>query len=184
MLSKHKNKLRSLQLSIATNCQAHKIDNKMNLKTVKALLLQKTKLQFRLEDGTKVPDHFHVTEIGVVSKDFIDCGGRLRSSKVVNFQLWNDTDYDHRLEASKLLDIIEWSEKLLSVDVNLDIEVEYQRNTIGKYGLEYDGTSFVLTAKTTDCLAKDVCIPSTTKQNLNLSNLIANNNCSNDSGCC
>jgi hypothetical protein len=39
-----------------------------------------------------VPEHFHVTEVGVVTKDFIDCGGTVRHEKVANFQLWDAND--------------------------------------------------------------------------------------------
>ena len=35
-------------------------------------------LNFQLENGTLVPAHIHVTEVGVRSKRFIDCGGVLR----------------------------------------------------------------------------------------------------------
>jgi hypothetical protein len=154
----------------------------MNLSTIKAILLQQETLQFRLENGAKVPDHFHVSEVGVVSKDFIDCGGTVRSLKVANFQLWSDKDYDHRLKASKLLDIIELSEKVLHIDVGLEIEVEYQMDTIGKYGLDFDGTSFVLKLKTTDCLAVEKCaLPQ--QSSVNLSDMLLNNGCSGD-GCC
>ena len=155
----------------------------MNLKAVKDILLTQNTLHFRLENGTKVPAHFHVTEVGVVSRDFIDCGGTRRSTKAVNFQLWTDKDYDHRLQASKLLNIIVLSEKLLLIDDTLEVEVEYQMETIGKYNLDFDGSNFVLTIKTTDCLAKDACIPSVAKPRINLSNLINNNDCSGD-GCC
>lgn len=30
---------------------------------------------FKLENGNSVPEHFHVTEVGIITKDFIDCGG-------------------------------------------------------------------------------------------------------------
>jgi hypothetical protein len=32
---------------------------------------------FQLPDGTTVPEHFHVTEVGLITKNFIDCGGKL-----------------------------------------------------------------------------------------------------------
>ncbi len=118
-------------------------------------------LTFQLENGASVPAHFHVTEVGLVTKHFIDCGGTVRHEQVVNFQLWNANDYDHRLEPSKLLKIIELSEQQLGISDALDIEVEYQTTTIGKYSLEAQGDVFVLTNKQTACLAMDSCgIPS------------------------
>ena len=49
--------------------------------------------------------------------------------------------------------------------------MEYQTETIGKYGLETDGNNFLLTAKQTDCLAKDNCGVPDAKQKLKLSEL-------------
>jgi hypothetical protein len=40
---------------------------------------------------------------------------------------------------------------------NLEIEVEYQSDTIGKYDLDFDGEGFVLLSKQTACLASDSC---------------------------
>lgn len=128
----------------------------MKLSHAKSLLKDMQTIRFQLPNGELVPNHFHVTEIGKVTKHFIDCGGTVRNEDVVNFQLWNANDYDHRLHPEKLLDIIELSEKVLKLD-DVDIEVEYQSDTIGKYGLDYDGNNFLLLTKQTDCLAKDHC---------------------------
>jgi hypothetical protein len=111
---------------------------------------------FQLENGTFIPEHFHVTEVGMVTKNFIDCGGIMRNEKIANFQLWNANDFEHRLKPSKLLNIIKLSEQKLCIE-DLEIEVEYQSETIGKYGLEFKNNIFVLTNKQTDCLAKDNC---------------------------
>jgi hypothetical protein len=113
-------------------------------------------VNFRLPDGTYLPAHFHVTEVGLVSKHFVDCGGLERRETVANFQLWEAGDYDHRLAPQKFLHILKLSEKILGND-DLDIEVEYQQATIGKFGLNFDGTDFVLTPKQTACLAQDAC---------------------------
>ena len=43
---------------------------------------------FELPNGNKVSNHFHVTEVGEITKHFIDCGGKERVEKVVNFQLF------------------------------------------------------------------------------------------------
>ncbi|HAZ25722.1 MAG TPA: hypothetical protein DCY95_14960, partial [Algoriphagus sp.] len=83
-------------------------------------------------------------------------GGTIRQEEKVNFQLWNENDYDHRLHPEKLLKIIELSESKLGIP-DWEIEVEYQGETIGKYGLDYNGKSFLLTTKMTDCLAKSEC---------------------------
>ena len=79
----------------------------MKLSEIKNHLISLETIAFKLPNGALVPSHFHVTEVGIVSKHFIDCGGTLRQEKVVNFQLWEANDYDHRLHPEKLLSIIE-----------------------------------------------------------------------------
>ena len=128
----------------------------MKLSQVKAILKDVKTISFQLPDNSLVPSHFHITEVGEITKRFIDCGGTVRKETVVNFQLWNANDYDHRLHPEKLLKIIELSEKTLAIDDN-EIEVEYQGTTIQKFGLDFDGNQFLLTTKQTDCLAKDAC---------------------------
>lgn len=160
------------------------IKNKKNMKLleVKQKLSKLKTIAFQLPNGELVPNHFHVTEVGKVTKHFIDCGGTVRNEEVVNFQLWNANDYDHRLHPEKLINIIELSEKILGL-TNLDIEVEYQGKTIEKFGLDFDGVNFLLTNKQTDCLAQDACGVSREKPKVKLSEL-QNNTCAPDSGCC
>ena len=156
----------------------------MNLSEVKTALGKLDQIAFQLPDGSLVPTHFHVTEVGKISKHFIDCGGTVRTENVANFQLWNANDYNHRLHPEKLVKIIELSENVLGLE-NLEVEVEYQADTIGKFGLEFDGTNFLLTSKQTDCLAKDKCGVPQEKQNLSLAGLSsAANSCAPGSGCC
>ena len=128
----------------------------MKLSEIKKHLATAEAVNFQLADGTYVPEHFHVTEVGIVDKYFIDCGGRVRREKVANFQLWNADDTEHRLKPQKLIHIIDLSERTLGME-DYEIEVEYQSNTIGKYDLGYNGTDFLLLPKHTDCLAKDNC---------------------------
>jgi hypothetical protein len=128
----------------------------MKLSEIKQHLSTAQAVNFLLPDGSFVPEHFHVTEVGIVDKHFIDCGGTERREKVASFQLWNADDTEHRLKPQKLINIIALSERVLGME-DLDIEVEYQSNTIGKYGLGFNGQDFILLAKQTDCLAKDNC---------------------------
>ena len=112
----------------------------MNLNEIKKILSSLDAVIFQLPNKSVVPEHFHVTEVGMITKNFIDCGGKVREEKVINFQLWEAADYDHRLAPSKLVNIIELSEKVLNINPELEIEVEYQSDTIGKYGLDFDGS--------------------------------------------
>jgi Family of unknown function (DUF6428) len=128
----------------------------MQLSEIKNLLPTLENVAFELESGTFVPEHFHVTEVGMITKNFIDCGGTVRNEKVANFQLWDANDFEHRLKPTKLLNIINLSEEKLQMK-DLEIEVEYQGKTIEKYGLDFNGKNFVLVSKQTNCLAQDKC---------------------------
>ncbi|MFK7797700.1 MAG: DUF6428 family protein [Aureispira sp.] len=156
----------------------------MELSAVKAALNSLSEIAFQLPDGNLVPRHFHVTEVGKVSKHFIDCGGKIRQEEKISFQLWNAQDYDHRLHPEKLLKIIELSEQTLGLG-NEEIEVEYQGpDTIAKFALDFDGKNFLLVATQTDCLAKEACNIPAQKPKVNLANLIVGNACDPKSGCC
>lgn len=156
----------------------------MKLSEIKNHLKGLETIAFQLPNGQLVPRHFHVTEVGQVTKHFIDCGGKIRKEEVVNFQLWEENDYDHRLHPEKLVHIIELSEKIFNFP-DLEIEVEYQgKDTIGKYGLDFDGTHFLLTSKVTACLAREACGLPDGKPRIRLSDLSKMAPCTPNSGCC
>ncbi|MES2448661.1 MAG: DUF6428 family protein [Bacteroidota bacterium] len=155
----------------------------MKLSEVKNILSTVETVNFKLEDGTMVPEHFHVTEVGAVSKHFIDCGGVERKENKANFQLWDANDFEHRLKPGKLLSIIALSEKVLGLE-DLEIEVEYQSTTIGKYSLSFDGKDFVLVNMQTACLATDACGIPPEKQKIKLTQLPTANVCTPGGGCC
>ena len=156
----------------------------MTLKQIKALLPTLDSLSFKLENGTPVPSHFHLTEIGVIDKRFVDCGGTLRREKVISLQLWTADDTDHRFHPTKWLRIIDQFEVELGMQ-DQELEVEYQQETIGKFGLAFDGISFILLNKKTSCLAEDQCgIPQKPKLSLaELQNKTAGG-CQPGAGCC
>jgi hypothetical protein len=155
----------------------------MKLSEIKMHLKNAETVNFQLENGTPVPLHFHVTEVGVITKHFIDCGGTVRKETVANFQLWSANDVEHRLQPIKLLNIIQLSEEKLGMQ-DLEIEVEYQADTIGKYDLDFNGKNFVLGSKKTACLALDSCGIPPEKMKLDLSNISSKNACLPGGGCC
>ena len=155
----------------------------MKLSEIKKILKNLDRIGFQLPNGTFVSSHFHVTEVGKVSKDFIDCGGKVRNETVINFQLWEQNDYDHRLQPEKLINIIALSEKMFMFE-DLEIEVEYQgEETIGKYNLDFDGVNFLLTSKVTACLAIDACGISVEKTKVDIPE-VQSSGCDPSSGCC
>jgi hypothetical protein len=155
----------------------------MKLSQIKTILKTVEAVNFSLPNGTSVPEHFHVTEVGLITKNFIDCGGTVRKETVVNFQLWDANDFEHRLKPQKLLNIIELSEKVLGIE-DYEIEVEYQDTTIGKYDLDFDGNDFVLVNKQTACLAQDQCGIPAEKQKVRLSDKNNEPCCAPDGNCC
>jgi len=157
----------------------------MKLSQIKTILETVETVNFKLPNGNFVPEHFHVTEVGLITKSFIDCGGTVRKETVVNFQLWDANDFEHRLKPNKLLNIITLSEKVLGIE-DFEIEVEYQDTTIGKYDLDFDGKDFVLLNKQTACLAQDQCGIPSEKPKIKLAQLNADtaNTCTPGGGCC
>lgn len=155
----------------------------MKLSQIKELLKSAEVVNFQLPNGTFVPEHFHVTEVGLVTKNFIDCGGIVRNETFVNFQLWEANDFEHRLKPKKLLDIIVLSEKILGIK-DYEIEVEYQDTTIGKYDLDFNGQNFELKNKQTNCLAQDNCGIPSEKLKVKISDNKNEPCCSPDGNCC
>ena len=156
----------------------------MKLSQFKSQLAQLENLEFVLQNGTKVPAHFHITEVGLTTKQFTDCGNTFRIQKTASFQLWTSVDLYHRLESQKVLKIIESTEPMFAGE-DLDIEIEYQQETVGKFGLDFQNNQFVLTNTKTDCLAKDNCgIPAKVKVAMNQLQETAASCCGSESNCC
>ena len=119
------------------------------------------KMHWMLPDRSFVPAHYHITEVGRVQKDFVDCGGTVRSTKSCVLQVWVANDVDHRLETTKLAAILRVAGPLLQSD-DLPVEVEYEEGTISQYpvaGVEITpaGLLFHLGTKHTACLAPEKC---------------------------
>lgn len=138
-------------------------------------------IEFHFEDGTKIPAQFHVTEVGRVQKDFIDCGGTVRSTTTCLVQTWIGQDNDHRLVSAKFAKILSLAEPVLR-STDLDVEVEYEGTLTSQFLLHSaqssaDLISLLLKPKHTDCLAKDLCSTPRLKN-------VLGDCCSTDSGCC
>ena len=156
----------------------------MRLSQFKEIIKSVDALKFELPNGEFVPSHYHVTEVGYITKRFVDCGGTVREEHAVNFQLWYAEDVEHRIQPKKMLDIIRLSEDKLNIG-DFEIEVEYQTDTIGKFGLDFNGNAFVLTSKMTDCLAREKCEVPQPQSKFTLQNLtVPSTSCTPNSGCC
>lgn len=135
----------------------------MNLKNLKQSLANNPEhnVVIQFESGMQIAPHFHVTEIGKVTKDFVDCGGTRRNTVSCVLQTWVADDIDHRLMTDKLVGIIEIS-TVLELDDELPVEVEFQTDTIGVYTVSdafaHDGKFVIkIRSKNTACLANEKC---------------------------
>lgn len=135
----------------------------MNVGEFRSVLAQNpgAGLHLMLPGGEFVPAHFHVTEVGRVQKDFIDCGGTTRSSVSCLLQVWVASDTGHRLTAGKLAEILRLAAPLLKSD-SLPVEVEYEGAAVSQYPVAAaevtpGGLLLHLGSKHTDCLAPDRC---------------------------
>jgi hypothetical protein len=134
----------------------------MNLQElIAALEVDDLALHIMLPDDTFVPPHFHITEVGKIHKEFIDCGGTRREQTTCLLQAWVASDEDHRLKSKKLSKILKMALPFLGTS-DLPVEIEYEANCISQYplaGLEFtpNGILLLTSSKHTDCLAKDKC---------------------------
>ena len=136
----------------------------MILGTLKSVLDQNPEANLRLilPDGDPIPADFHVTEVGHVVKNFIDCGGTVRRQESCLLQAWvAEGDSEHRLTAGKLSKILALSASLLPTD-GLEVEVEYQPCCVAQYKISEAASEGVelrlhLAHKHTDCLAREAC---------------------------
>ncbi len=120
-------------------------------------------LAFVFPDGGFIPRHFHVTEVGHVSRNFIDCGGTRRRTESCLLQAWVADDVDHRLDTTKLAGIFVHAHEVLPHE-DLSVEIEYEHDVVSQFPVVSssveDGTLvFHLGLKHTDCLARELCLP-------------------------
>ncbi len=136
----------------------------MKLNELKATLARHADAlpRFTLPDGDQIPAHFHITEVGHVTKRFIDCGGTLHDTKhTCLLQTYVADDIDHRLSAGRFFKILSLGEQVLPHD-DLEVEVEYDCCVVAQYPvvsatLNGPHLELQLGAKRTDCLAKQRC---------------------------
>lgn len=155
----------------------------MNISQLKNHLQSVNSIEIINPEGQAIPAHFHLTELGLNTRHFIDCGTDIHTDEYACLQLWIANDTDHRLSPEKFLKIIEASSNIIQ-HKDLEIEVEYQTNTIGRYGLDFKNGQFHLTNKFTDCLAKDKCGVPTQKKKIQLAELSSSNACCTPGGGC
>src|ERR1043166_4512408 len=115
--------------------------------------------RFILPDGDVIPSHAHVTEIGHVVKNFIDCGGLTGRNESVVLQTHVGRDIDHRLRADRFAKILQLGGRILPND-QLDVEIEYDCCVVAQYPVHEvkpagEHLDVVLGKRRTQCLAQE-----------------------------
>jgi Family of unknown function (DUF6428) len=133
----------------------------MKLADLRAVLEEhpNTLPHFVLPDGDSIPPHAHVTEVGHVVKNFIDCGGVTGRSETVVLQTHVGKDIDHRLNSGTFAKILKLGERVLPHD-QLEVEVEYDCCVVAQYPVAEvrpagDRLDLVLGKRHTQCLAQE-----------------------------
>ena len=91
--------------------------------------------RFVLPDGGHIPAHFHVTEVGHVVRNFIDCGGIIGRDEKVLLQTHVGDDPGHRLKSDRFAKSLELGNRVLPED-DLDVEVEYDCCVVAQYPIK------------------------------------------------
>jgi len=163
----------------------------MTLFQFKTLLQENRERGFRLvlPDNHAVPISFHITEVALVHKTFIDCGGTMRETRTCQLQAWVGPDEDHRIAAGKMADVLERAAKFLPAD-DLELEIEYESSVISQYPIAAstvcdEFVTLQLSTKHTACLAPELCIAPAPKSGSIPLTIAPSNGCGcGPSGCC
>jgi hypothetical protein len=133
----------------------------MKLSDLRAILEKhpNTHPRFVLPDGDFIPSHAHVTEVGHVVKNFIDCGGVMGKSETVLLQTHVGQDTDHRLKTDRFAKILQLGERVLPHD-QLEVEVEYDCCVVAQYPVSEvkpagEHLDLILGKRRTQCLAQE-----------------------------
>ncbi|HEY2712838.1 MAG TPA: DUF6428 family protein [Chthoniobacterales bacterium] len=133
----------------------------MNLSELKSILRSRPSAypRFHLPDGDQIPAHFHITEVGHVTKCLIDCGGVVHErTETCLLQTWLGDDPDHRLKAGTFAKILDLGAQVLPSE-DLEVEVEYDCCVVAQYPIVSatvagDCIDVQLGERHTDCLAR------------------------------
>jgi hypothetical protein len=109
----------------------------MNVRQLKDVLSRYpgTFPRFLLPDGDSVPAHAHVTEIGHVVKNYIDCGGVRGKEEKVVLQTHVGNDTEHRLRSDRFSKILELGGRVLPNE-QLEVDIEYDCCMVAQYPIQ------------------------------------------------
>jgi Family of unknown function (DUF6428) len=115
--------------------------------------------RFVLPDGDYIPAHAHVTEVGHVIRNFIDCGGLTGKEEKVVLQTHVGDDTDHRLRSDRFAKILRLGNRVIP-SADLDVDIEYDCCVVAQYPIaeaKPDGEhlNLILRRGRTQCRARE-----------------------------
>ena len=115
--------------------------------------------RFVLPDGDYIPAHAHVTEVGYVVRNFIDCGGLTGKEEKVVLQTHVGSDADHRLRSDRFAKILQLGNSVIP-SPDLDVDVEYDCCVVAQYPIgeatpDGEHLNLILQRGRTQCRARE-----------------------------
>jgi hypothetical protein len=115
--------------------------------------------RFVLPDGDYIPAHAHVTEVGHVVRNFIDCGGQTGKEEKIVLQTHVGSDINHRLRSDRFAKILQLGTRVIP-SADLDVDVEYDCCVVAQYPIAEakphgEHLNLVLRRDRTQCRARE-----------------------------
>src|SRR4029077_15246290 len=88
--------------------------------------------RFVLPNGDYIPGHAHVTEVGHVVRNFIDCGGLTGKEEKGVLQKHVGKDTDYRLRSDRFAKILRLGDRMIP-SADLHVDVEYDCCVVAQY---------------------------------------------------
>ena len=115
--------------------------------------------RFVLPDGDYIPAHAHLTEVGHLVRNFIDCGGLTGKEEKVVLQTHVGNDTDHRLRSERFAKILQLGNRVIP-SADLDVEVEYDCCVVAQYPIaeatpDGEHLNLILQRGRTQCRARE-----------------------------
>ena len=115
--------------------------------------------RFVLPDGDYIPSHAHITEVGLVVRSFVDCGGLTGKEEKVVLQTHVGNDTGHRLRSDRFAKILELGNRVIP-NADLDVDVEYDCCVVAQYPIaearpDGEHLNLILRRGRTQCRAQE-----------------------------